>query len=272
MIRISEGPTATKRDEARVPNFREDHGRALLLRGRAASSTVASFEHQSWSGVARRPAPDSRTPCSPLSSSPQPADPAIATGSDGRRDEPRAAFWAALTFLAYLQIAVALLNLCPIPGWTGTRWPSLTYPKACAGVGARLRLLGVLLVLLALLLFSARPGGVLRDGRRSRGCRRCPDQRRLLWLPPVPVLVLVHMCVTTRACGSSEPCVGRCLSLLETTGNLISHSRPVAGRGATVLSGSYGMSQSDAVLRPHRAAQVRPDSTGGTSQTGNSES
>jgi hypothetical protein len=31
MIRISEGPTATKRDEARVPNLREDHGRALLL-------------------------------------------------------------------------------------------------------------------------------------------------------------------------------------------------------------------------------------------------
>jgi hypothetical protein len=34
MIRISEGPTATKRDEARVPNPREDHGWALLLRGR----------------------------------------------------------------------------------------------------------------------------------------------------------------------------------------------------------------------------------------------
>src|SRR6266540_4121920 len=30
MIRISEGPTATKRDEARVPNLREDHGWALL--------------------------------------------------------------------------------------------------------------------------------------------------------------------------------------------------------------------------------------------------
>jgi len=26
MIRITEGPTATKRDEARVPNLREDHG------------------------------------------------------------------------------------------------------------------------------------------------------------------------------------------------------------------------------------------------------
>jgi hypothetical protein len=47
MIRISEGPTTTKRDEARIPNLREYHGWALLLRGQAASSTVASFEHQS---------------------------------------------------------------------------------------------------------------------------------------------------------------------------------------------------------------------------------
>src|SRR5262249_19242610 len=34
MIRIGEGPTATKRDEARVPNLREDHGCALLRRDR----------------------------------------------------------------------------------------------------------------------------------------------------------------------------------------------------------------------------------------------
>jgi hypothetical protein len=32
MIRISESPTATKRDEARVPNLRYDHGSALLRR------------------------------------------------------------------------------------------------------------------------------------------------------------------------------------------------------------------------------------------------
>src|SRR5262245_48444568 len=42
MIRISEGPAATTRDEARVPNLREDHGCALLRRGQAASVTVAS--------------------------------------------------------------------------------------------------------------------------------------------------------------------------------------------------------------------------------------
>jgi len=35
MIRISEGPTATKRDEARVPNLREDHGWALLRRDKS---------------------------------------------------------------------------------------------------------------------------------------------------------------------------------------------------------------------------------------------
>jgi hypothetical protein len=57
MIRISEGPAATKRDEARVPNLREDHGWALLLRGRAASSTVASFEHRSGPSCVVRPDP-----------------------------------------------------------------------------------------------------------------------------------------------------------------------------------------------------------------------
>ena len=31
VIRISEGPTATNRHEARIPNLREDHGSALFL-------------------------------------------------------------------------------------------------------------------------------------------------------------------------------------------------------------------------------------------------
>jgi hypothetical protein len=39
MIGISEGPTATKRDEARIPHLRKDHGSALLVSGRAGSST-----------------------------------------------------------------------------------------------------------------------------------------------------------------------------------------------------------------------------------------
>jgi Zn-dependent protease len=33
--------------------------------------------------------------------------------------EPQAAFWSALTFLAYLQVATAILNLFPIPGLDG---------------------------------------------------------------------------------------------------------------------------------------------------------
>ena len=40
MIRIGEGPTATKRDEARVPNLREDHGWALLPHAPADKPTV----------------------------------------------------------------------------------------------------------------------------------------------------------------------------------------------------------------------------------------
>jgi Zn-dependent protease len=34
-------------------------------------------------------------------------------------EEPRAAFWSALTLMAYLQIATAVLNLLPIPGLDG---------------------------------------------------------------------------------------------------------------------------------------------------------
>ncbi len=33
--------------------------------------------------------------------------------------EPQAAFWSALTFLAYLQVATAILNLIPMPGLDG---------------------------------------------------------------------------------------------------------------------------------------------------------
>jgi hypothetical protein len=60
VIRISEGPTAANRHEARVPNLRKDHWLGLPLlrpsgprgaRGQAASSTVASFRHQSGPSV-----------------------------------------------------------------------------------------------------------------------------------------------------------------------------------------------------------------------------
>jgi len=68
LIRISEGPTATKRDEARVPDLRADHGRALLLGNGShlqpyrRSSTRAAFGRRaSWPripilGMSERPA------------------------------------------------------------------------------------------------------------------------------------------------------------------------------------------------------------------------
>ncbi len=61
VIRISEGPTAANRHEARVPNLRKDHWlgapsacvRPALgaLGGQAAPSTVASFQHLSGPSV-----------------------------------------------------------------------------------------------------------------------------------------------------------------------------------------------------------------------------
>jgi Zn-dependent protease len=56
-------------------------------------------------------------------------------------NQPRAAFWAALTFLAYLQFAAALLNLCPIPGLDGYGMAEPYLPEGIRRVGARLRLL-----------------------------------------------------------------------------------------------------------------------------------
>lgn len=67
-------------------------------------------------------------------------------------DPPQAAFWAALTFLAYLQVATALLNLCPIPGLDGYGMAEPYLPENIRRVGASLRPFGVL-ILLALLLF-----------------------------------------------------------------------------------------------------------------------
>lgn len=67
-------------------------------------------------------------------------------------DEPRAAFWAALTFLAYLQVATALLNLCPIPGLDGYGMAEPYLPERTRRVGASLRPFGVLILLALLML------------------------------------------------------------------------------------------------------------------------
>jgi len=71
-------------------------------------------------------------------------------------DEPRAAFWAALTFLAYLQVATALLNLCPIPGLDGYGIAEPYLPANIRRAGARIRAFGVLILLALLLLPPAR--------------------------------------------------------------------------------------------------------------------
>lgn len=67
-------------------------------------------------------------------------------------DEPRAAFWAALTFLAYLQVATALLNLCPIPGLDGYGIAEPYLPAGIRRAGAKIRPFGVLILLALLLL------------------------------------------------------------------------------------------------------------------------
>ena len=74
MIRISEGPTAANRHEARIPDLRKDYWLGApsacvrptrgRLGGQAASSTVASLQHQGGSsvscGLARHPPPCTR--------------------------------------------------------------------------------------------------------------------------------------------------------------------------------------------------------------------
>jgi Zn-dependent protease len=67
-------------------------------------------------------------------------------------DEPRAAFWAALTFLAYLQVATALLNLCPIPGLDGYGMAEPYLPDNIRRAGASIRPFGFLILLALLVL------------------------------------------------------------------------------------------------------------------------
>ena len=66
--------------------------------------------------------------------------------------EPRAAFWSALTLMAYLQIATAILNLLPIPGLDGfgTIEPFLPAPTRAAA--HKLLPFGMLIVLVFVLL------------------------------------------------------------------------------------------------------------------------
>ncbi|GIH08227.1 site-2 protease family protein [Rhizocola hellebori] len=58
--------------------------------------------------------------------------------------EPQAAFWSALTFLAYLQVATAILNLIPIPGLDGYGIIEPYLPSSTRYTGNKIKPFGVL--------------------------------------------------------------------------------------------------------------------------------
>ncbi|WP_051365989.1 site-2 protease family protein [Hamadaea tsunoensis] len=64
--------------------------------------------------------------------------------------EPHAAFWAGLSFLAYLQVAAAVLNLLPIPGIDGYGIIEPFLPDSVRATGRKIMPFGVLLFFLVL--------------------------------------------------------------------------------------------------------------------------
>jgi Zn-dependent protease len=73
-------------------------------------------------------------------------------------DAPQAAFWAALTFLAYLQVASALLNLIPMPGLDGYGIIEPYLPDSIRRVGRQIRPYGILILFALLYLPLLRNG------------------------------------------------------------------------------------------------------------------
>jgi Zn-dependent protease len=66
--------------------------------------------------------------------------------------EPRAAFWSALTLLAYLQVATAILNLLPIPGLDGYGVLDAFLPPDTRAAARKVMPFGFLIVLVIILL------------------------------------------------------------------------------------------------------------------------
>ena len=66
--------------------------------------------------------------------------------------EPNAAFWAALTFLAYLQVATAILNLIPVPGLDGYGIIEPYLPDSTRYVGNKIKPFGVIALFVLLYL------------------------------------------------------------------------------------------------------------------------
>lgn len=67
-------------------------------------------------------------------------------------DEPRAEFWAALTLMAYLQVATAILNLLPIPGLDGFGVIGPYLPESARALARSILPFGMLIVLVVILL------------------------------------------------------------------------------------------------------------------------
>lgn len=72
--------------------------------------------------------------------------------------EPHDAFWAALTFLAYLQVATAILNLIPIPGIDGYGIIEPFLDPSTRNTGERVKPYGLVLLFLLMLLPPVRTG------------------------------------------------------------------------------------------------------------------
>jgi Zn-dependent protease len=66
--------------------------------------------------------------------------------------EPHAPFWAALTFLAYLQVATAILNLIPMPGLDGYGMIEPYLSHSARRIGDKIKPYGLLLLFVLLYL------------------------------------------------------------------------------------------------------------------------
>lgn len=72
--------------------------------------------------------------------------------------DPHGAFWAGLAFLAYLQVATAILNLIPIPGVDGYGIIEPFLDPSTRNTGERVKPYGLILLFLLLLLPPVRDG------------------------------------------------------------------------------------------------------------------
>lgn len=72
--------------------------------------------------------------------------------------EPRAAFWGALTFLAYLQVATAILNLVPIPGLDGYGIIEPYLSSSARHIGNKIKPFGIIGLFLLLYIPFVRSG------------------------------------------------------------------------------------------------------------------